>query len=129
ERIAATEGGCVHPVVGLAAEVVRLRVEIDPVFLARDLARGEIVELRAIAGKALRVGVGPAVARAQDLSHILIAVLLDEPEQELAIELVGIHALQRRCAAPFPMLDQVAEELTAPADAALEEREIERGEA
>ena len=39
----------VHPVVGLAAEIVGLGVEIDPVFLAGDLAGREIVDVLEIA--------------------------------------------------------------------------------
>ena len=125
----AAEGGCVHPVVGLTSEVVGLRKELHPVFLARELAGREVVELRALAREALRVGIGPAIARTQHVADIFIAVFLDQPEQKLAVELVGIHALERRCAAAFPVLDEVTEQLAAPADTALEEREVELGEA
>ena len=58
ERVSAAEGGRVHPVVGLAAEVVGLGVEIDPVFLAGDLARREIVDVLEVAGQGGPFGVG-----------------------------------------------------------------------
>ena len=45
ERIAPTEGPGIGPVVGLGAEVERLGIQIDPVFLAGDPAGGEIVEI------------------------------------------------------------------------------------
>src|SRR5262249_10908815 len=46
-----------------------------------------------------------------------------------AIELGRVHVLQALGATPLPMLDQVAEQLAAPADAALEKREAQIGEA
>src|SRR5262249_53739188 len=49
--------------------------------------------------------------------------------QQLAVELVGVHALQSRCAAPLPMLDEITEELAAPADSAFEESETQLREA
>src|SRR5579885_32655 len=60
ERVAATERGGVHAVVGLAAEIERLGVQLDPVLLAGDLAGGEIVELVAVAGQ-MRLARRPAV--------------------------------------------------------------------
>jgi hypothetical protein len=47
-----------HAVVGLAAEVIRLGVEIDPIFLAGDLAGREIVDVLDIAGQKGLLGVG-----------------------------------------------------------------------
>jgi predicted nucleotidyltransferase len=38
-----------------------------------------------------------------------------------SLHLVRVHAFQRLCDAPLPMLDQIAEELTGPADTAFEE--------
>jgi hypothetical protein len=73
ERVALAERGRVHPVVGLAAEIIGFRVEIDPVFLAGDLARGEIVEFGAPAGQVLRLGAGIAVAFAKCGGHIVVA--------------------------------------------------------
>ena len=62
ERVALGEGGGVHPVVRLAAEIIGLGVELDPILLAGELAGGEIVEFVAVAGQVLAVGRGPAVA-------------------------------------------------------------------
>ena len=46
-----TERGRVHPVVRLAAEIVGLRIDLDPVFLAGDLAGREIVDVLDPAGQ------------------------------------------------------------------------------
>jgi hypothetical protein len=43
--IAAAEGSGIHQVVGLAAEIVGLGVEVGPVFLAGDLVGREIVHI------------------------------------------------------------------------------------
>src|SRR5215210_7350646 len=56
-------------------------------------------------------------------------MLLDELEQQLAIELVRVHALQRLRAFSLPVLDQVSEELAAPSYSAFEECEAQLGEA
>src|SRR6185312_7111143 len=123
------ECGRVHAVVGLAAEIVWLGVKLDPVFLPGDLAGGEIVELVAVAGQVLAVGRGVAVTLLERGEDVVVAVLLDEVHQQLAVELLRVHPIERRGAAPFPMLDQVAEKLAAPADAAFEEGEVEAWEA
>src|SRR6266550_6952793 len=129
EWVALAERGRVHAVVGLAAEVERGRVWIDPVLLPGDLARREIVELGAISGQVLGIGAGPAVARLQRRGDVVIAVLLDHIHQQLAVELLRLHALQGLRATPLPMLNHIAEKLTAPADAAFEEGEAQFGEA
>ena len=123
------KGGGVHPVVRLAAEIIRLGVEVDPVLLAGDLARGEIVEIVAVAGQVRLLGSGQPSRSFSTCGDVVVAVLLDEVHQQLAVELVGVHALQRRGAAPLPMLDQIAEQLRAPADAAFEEGEVQFREA
>src|SRR5213595_2755452 len=53
ERVTLAKGGRVHAVVRLAAEIERVRVEIEPVLFPRNLARREIVELGAVAGQIL----------------------------------------------------------------------------
>src|SRR5271169_1737098 len=57
----------------------------------------------------------------QRRGDVVIAVFLDQAHQLGAVELVRVHALQCLGAAPLPMLDQIAEELAGPADAAFEE--------
>ena len=78
ERVALAERGRVHPVVGLAAEIERLGVEVEPVLLPGDLARREIVELGAVAGQILRVGVGQPSRALSAVGDIVVAVLLDQ---------------------------------------------------
>ena len=56
-----------------------------------------------------------------------VAVLVDQLAQQRAIELGRVHVRHALGAAPLPMLDQVTEQLAAPADAALEEREAQIG--
>jgi hypothetical protein len=96
----AAERGGVHPIVRLAAEIVGLGVEIDPVFLAGDLAGREIVDILDPAGEISLFGVGQAAAFAQRRGDVVIAVFLDEAHQLGAVELVGVHALPMpwRCA-------------------------------
>ena len=128
KRVGAVESADVHPVVGLAAEVVGLGVEIDPILFAGDLAGGEIVELSTPAGQ-MRLGVWVTVALSQGLGHIIIAMLDDEIHQQLAIELCRVHTFERLGIAPLPMLDQITEELGAPAGATFKKGEIELREA
>jgi hypothetical protein len=65
EGIAAAERCCIHAVVCLAAEIIGLGVEIDPVFLARDLAGREIVDILDPARQIGLFGVGQAATLAQ----------------------------------------------------------------
>src|SRR5207245_3010291 len=71
----------------------------------------------------------PALAPVGLGGDIGVAVLVDQLTQQRAIELGRVHVRHALGAAPLPMLDQVTEELAAPADAALEEREAQIGEA
>src|SRR5712664_4365312 len=128
ERIVPTECPGIGPVVGLAPEVERPGIQIDPVFLAGDLAGGEIVEIVDPAGQA-RVVVGPAIPRLQRRHQVRITVLLSQAHQQGTIELSRIHMLQRLAIAPFPVLGQVAEQLAGPAHAAFEEGESKVREA
>ena len=128
ERVVLAEGRAVHPIVRLAPEVEGLGVEIDPVFLAGDLAGGEIVEILD-AARQVRILVRPAVARLQRGRDVGIAVLLGEAHQHPAIERPWIHLLERLAVAPLPVLDEVAEELRRPADSAFEECEPQLREA
>ena len=129
ERVTLAKGGRVHAVVRLAAEIERVRVEIEPVLFPRDLARREIVELGAVAGQILRVGARPAVARLERLGDIVVPVFLDHAHQQFAVELFRLHAFERRRAAPLPMFDQIAEQLGGPTDASFEKREAQLREA
>jgi hypothetical protein len=72
---------------------------------------------------------GPAVALVELGRDLLVAVLVDQALEHLPVELLGIHVGDALGAAPLPVLDQVGEELAAPAHAALEEGEVEVGEA
>src|SRR5262249_61611352 len=58
-----------------------------------------------------------------------VTVSLDTLGKQLAVQLRRIHVLQTLGAAPLTMLHQVAEELAAPAHAALEKCETQIGEA
>ena len=107
ERVVAAERGGIHPVVRLAAEIIGLGVELDPVFLAGDLAGREIVDVLDVAGQIGLLGVGQTAALAQGRGDVVITVFLDEAHQFGAVELVGMHALQCLGAAPLPMRDQI----------------------
>src|SRR5918999_5611837 len=72
---------------------------------------------------------GPAVAPVKLGADVGVTVLADELAQELPVELGRVHVREAFGAAPLPVLDQVAEKLAAPADAAFEEGEVEIGEA
>src|SRR5204863_583087 len=72
---------------------------------------------------------GPAVAAVKLGGHVVITVLVDQASEKLAVELLGIHVGDALGAAPLPMLDQVGEELAAPAHPAFQEGEVEVGEA
>src|SRR5262245_16533405 len=126
ERHGPAESHRIHPVVGLAAEIVRRCVEIDPILLPRDIAEMVVVERHA-AGQRIFFLQGPAVAPVELSADVGVAVLLDQLAQERPVEFGRIHVLQTLGAAPFPMFDQVAEELAAPAYAALEKSEAEIG--
>jgi hypothetical protein len=83
-----TERRGVRPIVGLAAEIVGFGVELDPVFLAGDLAGGEIVDVLDHAGQVGLFGIGQAAAFAQRRGDVVVAVVLDEAQQFGAVELV-----------------------------------------
>src|SRR5207237_4482460 len=80
------------------------------------------------AGK-VEVTFRPAVSVLERYSMLLVAVLLDEAHQQLTVELLRPHILERLEVAPLPMLHQIAEQLRAPADAAFEEGEAQFREA
>src|SRR5208283_103912 len=65
ERVDVAECHGIHPVVGLAAEIERPGIEVDPVLLAGDFARGVVVVLRDPAVELVVPRVRPAVAAAQ----------------------------------------------------------------
>src|SRR5215475_5723432 len=102
--------GRVHAIVRLAPEIIGLGVELDPVFLLRDLAAGEIVDVLDIAGEVRLLGVGQAAALAQGRGDVALAVFLDEAHQFGAVELVRVHTLQSLGAAPLPMLKPMQRE-------------------
>src|SRR3984893_960141 len=81
------------------------------------------------AGQIGLFGIGQSAALAQRCGDVVIAVFLDEAQQSGAVELVRVHAFQRLGAASLPMLDQIAEELTGPADTAFEEGKTQFREA
>ena len=128
ERVAPAERGGVHPVVRLAAEIIRRGVEIDPILFAGDLAGREIVEVVDPAGH-VQLGIGPAVALAQRRGDLAIAMLLDQIHQERAVKLLRTHVFERLGVASLPMLDQVAEQLGGPPNPAFEEGEAQFREA
>ena len=129
ERIGPAEGGDVHPVVGLAAEIIGLSIEIEPILLAGDLARCVIVVDRDPAIDRVLLAGGPAVAPVELSGDVGIAVLVDVFAQQGAVELVGVHVGEALGAAPLPMLDQIGEQLAAPADPAFEKAEAQLREA
>ena len=81
ERVELAERDGVHPVVRLAAEEERLRVELDPVLLPGDLARGVIVVHRDPAVELVIARIWPAVAAAQFVADVLVPVFIDQLRQ------------------------------------------------
>src|SRR5262249_44157994 len=71
----------------------------------------------------------PTIALVELGGNIGVAVLADQLAQQRAIELGRIHVRHALGAAPLPVLDQIAEQLAAPADATLEEGEAQVREA
>src|SRR5262249_9939709 len=71
----------------------------------------------------------PAIALVELGDDISVAVLDDQLAQQRTVELGRVHVLHALGAAPLPMLDQIAEQLAAPADAAFEEGIPQIGEA
>src|SRR5262249_36213162 len=102
-------------------------VEVDPVLLPGDVAMDVVVGRHAAGEEVLLER--PAVAAVELGGDIRIPVLADQLAEQRAIELGRVHVLHALGPAPLPMLDQVTEQLAAPADAALEEREAQIGEA
>src|SRR5205823_6275744 len=105
------------------------RIERDPLLIASDLAGCVIVVLGDPAVELVVLRVWPAVAALEFGGDVLIAVFVDQLCKQRAVELLRIHVFETGLAAPLPMLDQIGEELAAPADAALEETEIDIGKA
>src|SRR5207302_7387898 len=91
-----------------------------------DLA-AEVVQVRGAPGR-MRVDLD-SLAAAHGLHHRLAPVLLREVEQGGAVELARIRVLERFLVALFPVTYEVGVEHAGPADAALEEREVEFREA
>src|SRR5579863_1050285 len=119
-------------VVGFAAEVEVAREEVEKIRGLFDLAGGVIVDhcgtLRSPArGHLFAFGHGlPAVEFGRGL---LAAVLLEQLAQQLAIEIGRINLRERPGVALFPVADQVAVELTGPANAAFEKGAAQRRKA
>jgi hypothetical protein len=70
------------------------------------------------------LGVREATALAQGDGDVAIAIFFDAAHQLGAVELVRVHTFERLGAAPLPMLDQIAEQLTG-----LALRHLEEGDA
>src|SRR5882672_2657494 len=124
----AIEGPGIDTIVRLAPEIELGREEIAQVFLALDPARGVIVEVRDAARGRDGIGTGPAVALAQGRRHVLAPILAHEVHEERAIQVAGIGVLERLAVALLPVADEIGVEHGGPADAALEEGEVEAGE-
>ena len=122
----AIEGPRVDRVVGLAAEVEARDVEVAEILLARDLATRVVVEILDAAG-AVAVVVQP-VAATHRLDHGGLPVLLGEREQLGPVEARRVGVLERVALALLPVPDEIGEERARPADAALEEGEVDLGE-
>src|SRR5215472_1937466 len=125
ERVELAERHGVHAVVRLAAEIERPGKEVDPVFLASDLAGGVVVVYRHPAIDLVLLAGGPAVAAAQLGGDVLVAVFVDELGEQGAVELARMHVCEALLAAPLPVLDQIGKELGGPADPAFEKGEID----
>src|SRR5438093_694400 len=123
----AIEGPRVDRIVGLAAEVEALDVEIVEVFLAPDLAAGVVVEILDAAGTVAVVV--QALAATNRFDHRGLAVLLGQRQEPRPIEPRRVRVLERVQLALLPVADQVSEERARPAHAALEEGEVDLGEA
>src|SRR5438093_3800158 len=119
----------VDGIVGLTAEVEAGDEKFADVFLALDLAAEVVVEILNAAGQ-LRVRVAfQTLTAAHRLHHRVPTVLLRELEQGREVELVRVRALDRLPVALLPVPDEIGVEHAAPADAALEEREVQVREA
>src|SRR5690242_226718 len=121
EWVELAERDGVHPVVRLTAEEERLRVEVDPVLLAGDLARCIVIVHRDPAVELVIARIWPAVAATQFVTDVLVAVFLDELRQQRTVELFRVHVYEPFLAASLPVLDQIGEQLARPAGAAFEE--------
>src|SRR2546428_7132689 len=121
------EGPRVDRVVGLAAEVEARHEERFQILLRLDLAAEVVVDVLDAAGHGVRI-VQP-VAAANRLRDLLAPVLACELEQPRAVELGGMRGLDRLTVALLPVADEVRVEHARPAHAALEEREVQVGEA
>src|SRR5439155_13486517 len=109
----------------LAAEVEARYEEVADVALAADLAAEVVVEVLEATGQ-LRVGVAfEPLAPAHGLHHRVATVLLRVPEQRREVELVRVRRLDRLPVALLPVADEVRVEHARPADAALEEGEVQ----
>src|SRR5207245_609226 len=86
-----------------------------------------VVDVLDAAGHGVRL-VQP-VAAANRLRDLLAPVLARELEQPRAVELGGMGGLDRLTVALLPVADEVRIEHARPAHAALEEREVQVGEA
>jgi len=117
-------------VVGLAAEVEARDEHGRDRSLFFSILQAEVVVEILDAPRERGVGVaGEPVAPADGLRHHLAAVLARELEQPGAVELVGVGALDRLPVALLPVPDEVGVQHARPAGAALEEREVQLGEA
>src|SRR5439155_1519572 len=119
--------GLPRPIVGLAAEVEPLDVEIVEVSFAGDLATGVVVEILHTAG-AVAVVV-QALAPAHRVDHTGLAVLLGQREQPRPVQSRRVRVLECVALALLPVADEIGVERACPAGAALQEREVQLGEA
>src|SRR5207247_3736054 len=97
------------------------------VVLASHLAAEVVVDVLDAAGQP---GIGlAAFAAGQSLGHLVTTVLAGELEQLGAVECGRLGRLDRLPVALLPVPDQIGVEHAGPADAALEEGEVQIGEA
>src|SRR6266852_5451854 len=111
-------------IVGFASEVEVIDQQVADILRLFDLARPEIIERRS--GHRLSAIDG---LKFVDMPFVTVGtVALDHLAERGEVKIRGIGRLDRLQIALFPMADQVAVKRAAPAHAAFEERELERGE-
>src|SRR5262249_553198 len=123
----AVEGPGIDGIVGFAAEVVALDVQVAEVFLARDLATRVVVEILD-AARSIAVVVQPLTAP-DGVDDRGLAILLRQRQQRRLIETSGIRVLERITLPLLPVPDEIRVERARPAHAALQEGEVQLREA
>src|SRR5215469_10484364 len=124
------ESVSVGRVVGFASEVEVVDEQITDIFGTLDAAGRVVVQ---VVDSACSSGAVFGCERRVEIFHTAgkppAAILVDQLDQLRAIEVGGIHFLQRSTIAFLPVPDQIGIESACPSYAAFEKAHLERGEA